>query len=259
MARVFSALPARALHGRPPDGTGAVTGGVLLALIFGPMLGFLLAYVPPFLVTDWQVRGTALTLQDGTVPTSDCSTSDVLAMCDMTVAAPVGAGEVTRHVYYMFLSGQDDPVTVHVVADPAHPDRLTTDLGLDVFWNRVASLCAATLLLCGFIAVGAWGAWRSYRRRQAWRKADSIPVSLRLVTRQRVRGGQIWTVRSEDGQIARYTVSRRAEPFTLGSASEILGLQRMDGTAIMPLDATLRWVDLTPAERQSVFGRAQGL
>jgi hypothetical protein len=125
------------------------------------------------------------------------------------------------------------------------------------FWNRIASLFATALNLCGFVFGGIWSAWRSYRRARARPKAYTVPVPLHLLTRQRVRGGQIWTVRSEDGLTTRYSVSRRAEPFTLGSTSEILRLQRVDGTAIMPLDATLRWVDLTRAERASVFGPAK--
>ena len=254
MARVFSALPARALRARPP-GARATTAWSLVGLVmFGTMLGFLLVFVPPDLVTDWQVRGTALALRDGTVPDSDCSDRDLIEICDMTVAAPVGAAVMQRRVHYVFLSSQDGPITVQVVADPAHPGWLTTDFGLDVFWDRVASLVGATALLGGFVGGGGWAALRSYRRAQTWRRFDSVPVPLRLVARQQLYKGEIWTVRSEDGQTARWPVPRRSAPFALGSASEILGLQQVASSAIMPLDDKLRWVDLSSAERAAALG-----
>ena len=142
--------------------------------MFGTMLGFLVVFGPPHLVTDWQVRGTALALRDGTVPASDCSDRDLIEICDMTVAAPVGAAVMQRRVHYVFLSSQDGPITVQVVADPAHPGWLTTDFGLDVFWDRVASLVGATALLGGFVGGGGWAALRSYRRAQTLARAAPV-------------------------------------------------------------------------------------
>lgn len=258
MARVFSALPARALHGRPPGSRATAAWSLLGVLMFGAMLALMVVFLPPGLVTDWQVRGTALTLGDGTVRDNDCSVSDLIAICSMTVVAPVGTGVVQRRVHYAFISGQDDPVTVHAVADPARPGWLTTDLGLDVFWNRVASLIGATVIIGCLVFGGSWAAFRSHRRSNAWRTADSLAVPLRLVSRQRLRNGELWIVRNEDGQTARWTVPRRSAPFALGSAGEILGLQRTDGSEIMPLDDKLRWVDLSQAERAAVLGGTRG-
>ncbi len=256
MARVFSALPARALHARPPGSRATAAWGLLGLVMFGVSLGFVLVFFPPDMVTDWQVRGTALTLRDGTIRDSDCSGSDLLEICNMTVSAPVGTAVVQRRVHYAFMSSQDTPFTIQVVADPAHPDWLTTDLGLDVFWDRLASLVVATVVLAVLVVGGGWAALRSYRRARVWQRADSLAVALRLVSRQRVRNGEIWTVRSDEGQTARWTVPRRCTPFTLGSTGEILGLQRTDGSEIMPLDEKLRWVDLSPAERATALGTA---
>ncbi len=251
---MFSALPARVLHGRPPGARAAAAWSVVGLLMVGGILGFLLVFVPPGLVTDWQVRGTALALRDGTVTDSDCSSRDLVNVCDMTLAAPVGTGSVQRRVHYVFIASLDDSLTVQVVADPAHPGWLTTDLGLDQFWDRVASLVGITAVFAGLLLGGGWGALRSYRRAHRWRTADSVPVTLRLMTQQRVRNGAVWTVRSEDGRTVRWTVPRGSAPFSLGSTSEILGLQRVDGSDIMPLDAKLRWVDLTAAERATALG-----
>ena len=257
MPRVFSAFPARTLHARPP-GVRATFGWALVGfLMFGGMLGFMLVFVPPGLVTDWQVRGGALALRDGAVSDSDCSGHDFIEICSMTVAAPIGRQTVQRRMHYVFVSTQDDSLTVQVVADPAHPGWLTTDLGLDMFWNRLASLVGSTVVVGGLLLGGGWAALRSFRRSRAWQSAESLPVTLRLLTRQRVRNGEIWTVRGEDGQTARWTVPRRSAPFTLASGSEILGLQRTDGSEVMPLDDKLRWVDLSPAERAVILGPAR--
>ncbi len=254
MARAFSALPARALRGRPPGSGLASAWAILGLLMFGGILSLMLVYLPPGLLTDWQVRGTALALRDGVVSDSDCSGHDAIEICGMTVTAPVGSGMVRRTVHYMFLSAAEGPIDVQVVADPARPDWLTTDLGLDMFWNRLASLVAGTLAVGVMLAAGAWAAMRSHRRHRIWRQADALPVTLRLVARQRVRSAEIWTVRSEDGETARWPVPRKSAPFTLGSAGEILGLQQAGSSAIMPLDDKLRWVDLTAAERAVVLG-----
>ena len=254
MARVFSAFPARSLHARPP-GANARFGWAMLGLVmFGGMLGFMLVFVPPSLLTDWQVRGTALALRDGTVSDSDCSGHDFIEICTMTVAAPVGTQTIQRRVHYVFLSADDDPLTVQVVADPAHPGWLTTSLGLDVFWNRLVSLVGSTVVVGGLLLGGGWAALRSYRRARAWQRAESLPVTLRLLTRQRIRNGEIWTVRGEDGQTARWPVPRGSAPFTLASGGEILGLQRTDGSDVMPLDDKLRWVALSTAERAAILG-----
>lgn len=256
MARVFSALPVRGLRARPPGSRARAAWSSVGVLMFGGMLAFVLVFFPPGLVTDWQVRGSALTLRDGTVRGSDCNSSDLLEICSMTIAAPIGTAVVQRRVHYAFVSSQDTPITVHVVADPAHPGWLTTDLGLDVFWDRLAMLVGVTVMLSCLVFGGGWAALRSYRRSQVWQRTDSLAVALQLVSRQRLRSGEIWTVRSGDGQTTKWAVPRRSTPFTLGSADKILGLQLIDGSEIMPLDEKLRWVDLSPTERASALGTA---
>jgi hypothetical protein len=254
VARVFSALPVRALHARPPRARTNAAWSLGLLLMFGGMLGLLLVSIPPGLVRDWQVRNAALALRDGTVQDSDCSGSDLIEICSMAVAAPVGTAMVQRRVHYAFVSAQDTPSTVQVVADPAHPGWLTTDLGLDVFWNRVASLAVATVVLGGLVFGGGWVALRNYRRTKTWQSAESLPVALRLVARQRLRRLEVWTVRSEEGQTARWVVPHGSAPFTLGSADDVLGLQRIADGEVMPLDDKLRWIDLSTAEREAVLG-----
>ena len=216
----------------------------------------LVVLAPPVLLTDWQVRGQALYLRGATAQSSSCTSRDFIEICDLTLTAPVGAGQVQRRVYYTFLSASERPRYL-VVADPAHPAWLTTDVGLELFWNRVACCAGATLLLGLLVWILARGAIRGWRRQHLWRKADAVAVPLRLLSRQTGRSGQTWTVQGDDGPPERWQVPRKAAPFTLGSTSEVLGLRRLDGTAVMPLDSKLRWVDLTAAERALVLGPAK--
>ena len=256
MVRVFSLLPARPLRGRPPGSVSGITASAFVVWIFGSLLFFPAVLAPPALLTDWQVRGAALYLRDGTVRSDSCTSSDFFELCDMTLSAPVGAGQVERRVSYVFLSASEGR-RYRVVADPAHPQWLATDVGLDLFWNRLACSAGAALVL-GLLAwiLGLAGV-RNFRRRRAWRKRDAVAVKLRLLSRQTLRGRQLWTVQGDAGPPELWAVPRKAAPFLLGSASEVLGLQRLDGTAVMPLDSRLRWVNLTEAERALVLGAAK--
>lgn len=255
--RVLTLFPPRPLHGKPPGLLGAVALAVLIVGMFGTMLVYAVGFVGPGLVTDALVRDRALTLSDGSVAGADCSNTDqAIEICDLTLSAPVGEGLVQHGVHYVFASGNARRDEIRVVADPARPGWMTTDMALDRFWNRVASFMVATGTLAALIASGLWSSLRIVRRRRRWMRADALPVSLRLVSRQRVHNGQVWVVAGEDGQTERWPVSGRIEPFSLGTGDRILGLQRMDGTAIMPLDAKLRWVHLSRAERAAVLAHA---
>ena len=61
-------------------------------------------------------------------------------------------GTVTRRVNYVFSGLEAGDYRVGVMADPARPDLVTTDLGLDRLWNRtitllaIAGLTAATIV-----------------------------------------------------------------------------------------------------------------
>ena len=254
--RVFSALPARALRGRPPLMAASLVVAVSVLGLFGAMLAVPVAIAPPVLLTDWQVRREALYVRGGTARDSSCTSQDSIEMCTMTLSAPVGAGRVERQVGYAFLSAGTRRA-YRVVADPAHPEWLTTDVGLELFWNRVAFLAGAT----GVLGVLLWLLVRigmhRYRQQRMWRTKDALAVRLRLLSRQAMAGGQIWTVQGDDGPPERWTVPRKAAPFVVGAASEILGLRLLDGTAVMPLDSRLRWVRLTRSERELVLGPAK--
>ena len=257
MPDVFAALPTRPLHARPPSSMLGALWGLLGLLLFVAMLAYMLFWVAPDLVTDWQVRQNAALVHDADVSDGKCDGRLFIEMCDVTLRAPVGSGTVVRRVHYVFGSFDSGDFTVNVVADPAHPEWLTTDQALDTFWNRVLSFAAASVAIAFLVIGGVAGTLRARRNRRAWMVAPAVAVPLQLTSVRRVRRGSVWTVKSDAGLTQRWTMPRRASPFVLGPADRILGLATRGGAAIMPLDAKLRWVDLSPAERAPVLAVAR--
>ncbi len=90
---------------------------------------------------------------------------------------------------------------------------------------------------------------RTRRDRALWRATPSVFVPLHLTKIVRSRTSAAWTVQAEDGKAAQWTVPPRSRPFALGSDGMVFGLRRQVDGAVMPLDAALRRVDLTAAER----------
>ena len=67
------------------------------------------------------------------------------------------------------------------------------------------------------------------------------------------RDGMVWTVRAGNGRTAQWTFSKRAKPFVLGPGNWVPGLAMPGGGFIFPLDAGLRWIDLSPAGREAAL------
>ncbi len=114
-------------------------------ILFGVVaLGGILAacavYTAPAVISDWQVRATARPAPDARVSEGRCSAKLVIHICDATLALRTPAGTVTRRVNYVFSGFQAGDYRVGVMADPARPDLVTTDLGLDRLWNRTLTL-----------------------------------------------------------------------------------------------------------------------
>lgn len=254
MPDIFAALPTRPLHARPPSSKVSALWSFLGLLLFVAMLGYMLFWVAPDIATDWQIRENAVLVRNADVSDGKCDGRLFIEICDATLSAPVGTGTVVRRVHYVFGSFESGDFTVSVVADPAHPQWLTTDQALDTLWNRVLSFAAASALVLVLVVAGIRGGLRTRRNHRAWMSAPAVAVPLQLTSLQRVRGGSIWTVKSDTGMVQRWTMPRKAAPYVLGPANRILGLATRGGAAVMPLDAKLQWVDLSPAERSKVLG-----
>ena len=254
MPDALTALPARPLHPRPPIQGGWSIQTILAILLFGGFLVFSVVWVAPVVFTDWQVRNTAVPIRGGLLSDGSCTSKLFLKTCDVTLTAPAGSDTITRSVHYAFASFTDGDLTARVVADPQRPEWLTTDLGLDYFWNRLVSLLLDLGLILALLVGAITGMMRASRTRTAWHKSEMVPVPLKLVGMQKVRAGTVWTVKAENGKTARWTVPHRAKPFVLGpTADRVLGLMVKGGGSIIPLDAGLRWVALSDAERAAAL------
>ncbi|WP_458097159.1 hypothetical protein [Roseomonas sp. WA12] len=137
----------------PPQGGGkretfwSLVGVVVCAALLGAMMIFMV----PGIATDWQVKDTAQPVADGRVTKGRCSTRLVITTCDATLSLLSKSGPITREVDMLFL-GVGGDYTVSVLADPARPELVTTNLGLDRLWNRtLTALVAAGLLLIGVV------------------------------------------------------------------------------------------------------------
>lgn len=254
MSDMLGVLPPRPLYARPPLRLVNRALGALTLLMFAGILVFSLAVIAPVLVTDWRVRDTAVQIDGAHLTDGRCHSKLFIVDCDVTLSAPAGRGAVvTRGVHYDFASFNGGDYTARVVGDPRRPEWLTTDLALERFWNRALTL----LVECGFLAAivlaSVAGLVKAWRNRVPWRRIPAVPVALQLVSVQRDQYSAVWTVRAEDGQTAKWTFPRRAKPFVLGPANRVLGLAVRDGAAVMPLDAGLRWVNLTRVERRAAL------
>jgi len=253
---VEAPFPSRIVAIRAPRASlGAVLGATAIAL-FGLAAGVGVVANPiPALVTDFGLRGVARPVPEGKIEQGRCSVHAVLVDCDATlVARAPDGGELRRTVHYLFLDFHIGDFAAEVVADPARPDRLSTDLGLDKLWNRVVTLLMMVPLALLLVTVAILYPGESRRRRRVVRALSGQvlhPVALRL---ERCTSEE-WTVGALPGTPVERTVWKaKGFPLVLDPARGlVLGVATSDGSAAMPLDGALSFVDLTPAERRQLL------
>ncbi|UHC19879.1 hypothetical protein LRS73_33315 (plasmid) [Methylobacterium currus] len=146
----------------PPRGQGWInTFWVLFGVAaLGGILVACAVYTAPAVISDWQVRATAQPASAARVSEGKCSAKLVIHICDATLSLRLPGGTVTRRVNYVFSGFHAGDYRVGVMADPARPDLVTTDLGLDRLWNRTITL----LVGAGAIAACIVGALLSLIR-----------------------------------------------------------------------------------------------
>ena len=119
-------------------------------LLFGGMLVACAVYTAPPLLSDWQVRDTARPVPAARITDGKCSTKIIIHICDMTLNLGTPAGTVTRRVNTVFTGVHFGDYKVGVMADPARPELVTTDLALDRLINRTITLAALMAMLLAF-------------------------------------------------------------------------------------------------------------
>ncbi len=157
-------LPQR-LPPRRPTLRQRIMGPVGVVLFLACLVG-LVVYTAPVLLSDWTVQAAARPVAGGHIEDGSCTTNIVFAICDMRLRAAMPAGVVTRSVNYVFIDLGLGDIRAQVMADPAHADLLTTDLGLDRLWNRTFTFLAGIAL---FVSLPVLWAKAVLRRRGAAR------------------------------------------------------------------------------------------
>jgi hypothetical protein len=131
----------------PAQGWRQTLWSWLGALMFGAILVALSIYTLPNLISDWQVRATAIPFADGRVTEGSCQSKLFVHLCTATLAVRSKSGSFTRDVNYVFADLHTGDYSVSVMADPARPEMLTTDLALDRLWSRTLTLLVGGGLL----------------------------------------------------------------------------------------------------------------
>lgn len=247
-------LPQRPLTVRPPGlGLRRAANAAFLVLMTLFALGIAVRDLGGELADDAWVLGHAVPIRGQGTIEGKCTRHLVLVSCALTLSA----GDQTRRARFAFAGLPRDSYPVTMVADPSRPDYPTTDLALDTFWNRVATL-AAVLVLCA-VAVPAWtlNAWRTWyhgrRLRAAFADRPLVPVVLRLEK----HGRRTW--RTVGGGFAAglqrrtWTVPASAKPLYLDVGQSLVLGVGAGGPEAMPVDARGQWLGLTWAELSALL------
>jgi len=253
-------FPMRPMKVSPPDsGIFSQFSAVLWAAIV--VCGALMIVVQPIpdLISDFAIRDTARPLAGATIEHGKCRSRLLLKSCEATLLAKrQGLPELRRKVDYWFFDFHSGDYTTEVMADPSQPEKMTTDLALDKLWNRTATLLllGPFFLLIALVVVKYL--FRTVRARWAVVRALSNQILRPTILRLDSRNNDTWTVSSLTptgaGKSCEW-VTKGLPIFMDPSQNLVLGVTAGDGTACMPLDAALSWIDLTDVERTQLRER----
>lgn len=251
-------FPERPLTVKPPVTALRSLFGLVLGLAVAIGIGALLAlWLGPSLVTDFALRDTAQPAMTGRIEEGRCRSKLFIVNCDVTLSArPDGMTRVENRAHYLFVDVHSGNYNSGVLFDARQPDRLSTELGMTMLWNRV--ICAGVVLLLGLAAAWAgvrqWFSNAALRRRihEQFDHKRLRPVPARLLE----AGGVKWVVADPAGQTHAWAVPAKSRPFFL-DGDHVLAVTPAEPPAgqapmLFPLDEKLRWVDLTPEERAAL-------
>jgi len=249
-------LPMRPLAVRAPGvGLRSQIGVVFWSLVVAVAIGFFIVPLIGDVISDYGLVGKAEPVV-GAHLDGRCSThGGVLTRCGATLVAPGASGEIRRKVDYFFVDFHAGDYEVAVIADPARPTLLTTDLALDKLTNRILTLALAGPLFAGLVVAMLFGAGRTVRQQRATSRALSNQVLRPTLLRMEGYALGSWQVSPAPNVGARsWRVPRRARPIVMDPDRKlVLGVTSGDGAISMPLDRELRWIGLDDAERRSLL------
>lgn len=204
--------------------------------------------VVPALLTDHEIAGRAVPLGKARVESGRCQVrAGFLHSCDVTLALS-GPNPVRRKVSYLFVDVGSASRAVAPMGDPARPELMSTDLGLERWTNRVVTfLVMAALFLALTVATVATpflaGRQRRLARAMSGRMLHPEPATLSITQGQ-------WIVTPKGGGPKQaWGLGRKARPFVVDARSGTVLAVTAPGAPLFPLDEELRWLDLTDEER----------
>lgn len=255
MQSVLAAFPRRPLTVKP--GRGATAGWVLAILgllLFGGFLALIGAQIAPAIRDDLAIRDGAQPAPQVRVHGGRCrSRLAVFQDCEVTLTWRGKNGSLTRTMHYMFVEPHLGSWSVMPMMDPAKPDLVSTDLGVERLTNRILTAVGAVIFALALIA-GGFIAARKAQRKSGEAKAlsgralEPVPVAF-----DGWGQGPTWKVRDERGGTFEWPVGKKDKPFVLDDQRGlVLALRPAEGGPAFPLDEKLRFVTLSPEERAAV-------
>jgi hypothetical protein len=251
-------LPDRPLRVHPP---GAGTRSQLALLAWAVLVLAALSWmvIRPIgdLLTDRELVGKVQPVAGARVHGSCSVHLGLVTSCDGTLTVPrPGQPDLTRTVDYFFIDAHAGDYHIAVVADPARPELLSTDLGLDKLTNRMITLVVLGPLFLVIGVVGLVVARRTVGRQRATLRALSQQVLRPVLLRMDRYALGHWTVTalSSGARPVSWSVPNRARPIVMDpSRRAVLGVTAGDGQIAMPLDAQLGWIELAADERRELL------
>jgi hypothetical protein len=253
--QLLAAFPQRPLVLKLGRGSAAAWLWAVVGLVlFGGFLALVAVEVGPAIRDDFAVRDGAQPSPAVRVVEGRCrSRLFLLQSCDITLSWRGKDGAATRKLSYMFVEPHMGSWSAQPMMDPARPELMTTDLGLDRLWNRVATAIGGmvlALLLIGGVILAAWKAQGKVGQVKALsgRKLVAVPVLFRGWGQ-----GPSWRVEDERGAGFEWPVRNSDKPFVVDAQRGlVLALRDPAGGPAFPLDEKLRFVRLTNEERARI-------
>ena len=223
----------------------AFLGGIVVALAI---------WARPSLQADWELRDIARPVR-GTIEHGKCHSKIFVHICDLTLVNLSVRPAIRQDVTYVFTDFHVGEYQVAVMADPKHPERLTSDLGLDQLTSRIFTALVVILLVVAGLVLSASQSIRRAARRCAVATMSGqtlTPVPLTLTSLVNRRAGSTWMVRQGNEKPVRWDFPAKSVPFMAGGDNRILGVIGPAGGIACPMDAELRWIYMTDSERAAL-------
>lgn len=258
---VMGAFPRRPLEikaGRQKIGASILW--LAAALMFAVMTAWNATNVVQTLQSDVAIRDTARPAPHVRITEFRCRGLILFIRCHLTLTWDDRGSEQASHLNYFFFEPRNpflNPiVSASPMMDPARPELVTTDLGLNRIGNRAASEIFMTLLLLLVVAGGIVRAVTPGNfdvDAMSGRALEPVALQFRGWGR-----GPTWRVANAKGKLFKWPVRKTDQPFFLDPESNlVLGLRDPVFGRVFPLDADLRFVELTPEERTRILEAAR--